>query len=170
MVSHRNVIANVLQMHIFEAPSRTQLKVDTQVNLGLLPLSHIYGLTIVAILSQYRGDEVVILPRFELKSFLHAVQRFRIEQLYVVPPILIQMMSLLEECRKYDLSCVRYVFSGAAPLGREVVDDLSKAYPAWHIGQAYGESTRNRLPALPHVSAPLPSFAGVPRFCSSWTA
>ncbi|KAI9163473.1 Acyl-CoA ligase AFT1-1 [Paramyrothecium foliicola] len=138
MVSHRNVIANVVQVALFESVSRKELSIDTQTGLGLLPFSHIYGLSLVAHVSQYRGDELVVMPRFELVSFLNAVQKYKIEQLSVVPPILIQMLSNQSECKKYDLSSVRLVYSGAAPLSKETVDDLLKVYPHWHIGQGYG--------------------------------
>ena len=138
MVSHFNVIANILQVTTFETISRKELGIDTHVVVGLLPFSHIYGLSLVAHVAHYRGDGVIVLPRFELKSFLNAVQRFKIEQLSIVPPILIQILTHQDECRKYDLSSVRWVYSGAAPLGRETVDDLLKVYPHWHVGQGYG--------------------------------
>ena len=140
MITHLNVIANVCQIQTFEKPAREKLGIKTQTGLGLLPLGHIYGLTLVAHAAQYRGDSVIILPRFELATFLSAVQRFRIELLSVVPPILIQMLRNGEKCNEYDLSSVRYVNSGAAPLGKEVMDDMAKAYPQWKIAQAYGTS------------------------------
>ncbi|KAH7305012.1 hypothetical protein B0I35DRAFT_147332 [Stachybotrys elegans] len=145
MISHLNVIANVIQTYLYEAPSRQHLAFETQTNLGLLPLSHIYGLTVIAHNAQYRGDEVIILPRFELASFLAAIQKYRIEQLTVVPPILIQMMNNIATCRKHDLSSVRLVYSGAAPLGIEVVDDVLKEYPTWHISQGYGMTESSPL-------------------------
>jgi acyl-CoA synthetase (AMP-forming)/AMP-acid ligase II len=141
MVSHHNIIANVLQLCTFESVSRRALGIDTQVVLGVLPFSHIYGLTLLALAAPYRGDGLVVLPRFELASYLDAVQRFRIEQLSVVPPILIQMMGNQDVCRKYDLSSVRLVYSGAAPLGSEVMDDLQRVYPEWHLSQGYGNSS-----------------------------
>lgn len=138
MISHVNVIANVMQTTAYEKVARQKYGVDTQVGLGLLPLSHIYGLTVIALNSQYRGDEVIILPNFELDSFLAAVHSFKINQLNVVPPILIQMFHNKAKCDKYDLSSVRWVFSGAAPLGSELVEDMLKRYPKWGIGQGYG--------------------------------
>lgn len=138
MISHRNVIANVLQLSTYEINSRKKLGVDTQVMLGLLPFSHIYGLVPVAHMSTWRGDEIIVLPRFEMPTFLAAVQRFKIEHISVVPPILIQILRNQDECRKYDLDSIRFVYTGAAPLGKETVDDLLKIYPKWHIGQGYG--------------------------------
>ncbi|KAF4124534.1 Acyl-CoA synthetase (AMP-forming)/AMP-acid ligase II [Geosmithia morbida] len=138
MVSHRNVIANIIQVGIYDGVGRKQKGIKTQVHLGLLPLSHIYGLTLVGLLGQYRGDEAVILPRFELSSFLSSIQRFRIEALFIVPPILISMLSNKDKCDKTDMSSVRHVMSGAAPLGSEVVAEVLKRYPSWTVSQGYG--------------------------------
>lgn len=138
MISHKNVIANVLQAFVFEAAPYKALGIDTQVGLGLLPLSHIYGLTLNALVPQYRGDETIILPRFELDSFLNAVQKYKIQRLNVVPPIMIQMVQNKKKCDAFDLSSVRIVFSGAAPMGVELVQDMQKQYPKWHVCQGYG--------------------------------
>lgn len=52
--------------------------------LGLLPISHIYGLAFIAHIALYRMDEIIVLPKFKFKAFFAAVQQFRIEQLYLV--------------------------------------------------------------------------------------
>ncbi|KAK8070952.1 hypothetical protein PG997_011155 [Apiospora hydei] len=138
MISHRNVIANMMQLRWFESVGRSQKGVVTQVNLGVLPLSHIYGLIVVALSGIYRGDQIVILPRFELKNLLECIQRFKINQLCLVPPIIIQLLKNQPLCRKYDLSSVRYVYTGAAPLGIETHEEVVKSFPGWEIGQGYG--------------------------------
>ncbi|RBA22409.1 hypothetical protein FPRO05_00756 [Fusarium proliferatum] len=112
--------------------------IDTQVMLGVLPFSHVFGLMLITHLGTYRGDEIIVMPRFEFEPFLSAVSRFHIHQLPIVPPIVIQMLDKRELCRKYDLSSVRFVYTGAAPLGKETVDDLLSLYPNWRLGQGYG--------------------------------
>lgn len=144
MLSHLNIIANIVQGALLDDPGRKHNKISTQATLGLLPLSHIYGLTVNALISQYRGDECVILPKFELASLLSAIQRFKLEQLNLVPPILIQLVSS-KETDKYDLTSVRFAFSGAAPLGIELTQDLLKKFPSWNVGQGYG---KNPFPLL----------------------
>ncbi|KAG4273450.1 hypothetical protein FPRO04_14553 [Fusarium proliferatum] len=138
MISHYNVIACTLMIHTSESIARAQDNIDTQVALGLLPFSHIYGLVVIAHIGQYRGDEVIVLQRFQLDQLLAAIEKFRIEQLCVVPPIIVQILSNTDKCQKYNLSCVRLVFSGAAPLGGETIQKLLELYPKWRIGQGYG--------------------------------
>ena len=84
MISHRNVIANILQYCIYEDVPRKKLGVETQVELGLLPFSHIYGLQVIAHSGTWRGDEIIVLPKFELTQFLSAIERFKINHLLVV--------------------------------------------------------------------------------------
>lgn len=145
MISHVNVIANVLQFRVFEEVGRRKFGVETQTTIGVLPLSHIYGLVITAIVGQYRGDQTVILPKYDLTLFLETIQKYKVNQLYVVPPMLVQMIGNKDLCSKHDLSSIRVVFSGAAPLGVEVVHRIRKMYPHWHIGQGYGESAHPSL-------------------------
>ena len=74
-----------MQIATFEKPTRDKRSGDsTEVVLGLLPLSHIYGLVVIAQASTYRGDGVIILPKFELQLYLNAIQTYKIQTLYLV--------------------------------------------------------------------------------------
>ncbi len=94
MISHRNVISNTLQIATFEKPDRDSKQElgskysATEVALGLLPQSHIYSLVVICHATTYRGDQVIILPKFEMGSFLNAIQRFRINTLFLVSQLL----------------------------------------------------------------------------------
>ncbi|KAI2637667.1 acetyl-CoA synthetase-like protein [Hypomontagnella submonticulosa] len=138
MIAHRNVIANMMQVRWHEDPGRRAKGVETQVQLGLLPLSHIYGLVVCAQAGTYRGDSVIVLPRFELKSLLETIQRFKVNFMHIVPPIVIQLLRNKELCAKYDMSSVRMVYTGAAPLGAETHEAMVKAFPFLQVGQGYG--------------------------------
>ncbi|KAL4738401.1 hypothetical protein BDV11DRAFT_215974 [Aspergillus similis] len=143
MIAHRNVIANVLQMTALEKSWRdARRNADgsyySDVLLGLLPQSHIYGLVVICHAGTFRGDQVIVLPKFELRTCLAAVQRFKISVLFVVPPIIITMLRSPEVCAEYDLSSAVALLTGAAPLGQETALDFQKIYPKVAIRQAYG--------------------------------
>lgn len=90
MISHKNIIANTLQIYTYEKPCRDTMKeLGSQVDyvenvLGLLPMSHIYGLVVICHASVYRGDGVIVLPKFEFQTLLAAIQNFKISTLYLV--------------------------------------------------------------------------------------
>ncbi|KAF1922803.1 amp dependent CoA ligase [Didymella exigua CBS 183.55] len=145
MISHRNVIANTMQICAFDKPYRDTIINDlrnqsayTEIGLGLLPMSHIYGLVVICHASMYRGDGVVVLPKFEFRSTLQAIQDYKINTLYLVPPIIIQMTKNKPLLDKYDLGSVSSLFTGAAPLGKETAEDLQAIFPSWKIRQGYG--------------------------------
>jgi acyl-CoA synthetase (AMP-forming)/AMP-acid ligase II len=165
MISHRNVIANTLQIKAFEkehrdaTPPTDGRAVYSEIGLGLLPQNHIYSLVVICHAGAYRGDQTIILPKFEMSSYLNAIQTFKITGLFLVssfeltqkvnrwatnyaqvPPIIINMLRLHDECSKYDLSSVKSLFTGAAPLGMETATDFQKAYPNVDIRQGYGKN------------------------------
>ena len=90
MISHKNVISNVLQIAAFEKPYRDSIKEPgskysvTEVALGLLPQSHIYSLVVICHATTYRGDQVINIPKFGIELFLGSIQRFKINSLYLV--------------------------------------------------------------------------------------
>jgi Acyl-CoA synthetases (AMP-forming)/AMP-acid ligases II len=57
---------------------------SSEVTLGLLPQSHIYALVVINHSGPYRGDQIIILPKFEMKSYLASIQRFKISCLMLV--------------------------------------------------------------------------------------
>ncbi|KAL1964906.1 hypothetical protein VTN77DRAFT_6259 [Rasamsonia byssochlamydoides] len=141
MISHVNVIAHVLMMAAFESPTRRKDQRD--VILGLLPQSHIYGLVVICHDGVYRGDSIIVLPKFELVTLLESIQRFKINSLILVPPTVIVMTNNKAVLDRYDLSSVREIYSGAAPLGPETARQLQEQHPSWIIRGIYGltEST-----------------------------
>lgn len=133
-----------MQMSTFEKPNRDS-KVQpgdkyshTEVALGLLPQSHIYALVVICHKHVYQGDQVINLPKFEMASYLNAIQRFKINTLLLVPPIIIAMVKNKAVLDRFNLKSVREIFTGAAPLGRETADELQSQYPTWNIRQGYG--------------------------------
>lgn len=139
MISHRNVIANTVQISVYDKLGRDKIRPGYQdVALGLLPQSHIYGLIVICHASTYRGDRVIILPKFDLQHYLTAIQKYKINTLYIVPPIIIAMVKNPQILKKFDLSSVKQIFTGAAPLGKETAEDLSVQYPQWQVRQGYG--------------------------------
>lgn len=142
MISHYNVMANTIQIGVMDRVSRDNWNEGgeqyTENCLGLLPMSHIYGLVVICHASIYRGDCVVVMPKFDLKQCLQCIQDHKIAGLYLVPPIVILFAKNDKLLSQYDLSCVKVIFTGAAPLGEETADDISKQHPDWVVRQGYG--------------------------------
>lgn len=144
MISHRNVIANTLQLYTHETPARQELMKSqnlqsyTENCLGLLPMSHIYGLIVISHVGPYRGDGVIVLPKYDFKNLLQVIQDYKISMLYLVPPMIIHLTKAPEMLKQYDLSSVNACFTGAAPLGKETANQLLEMFPTWAVKQGYG--------------------------------
>jgi len=114
MLTHRNLVANVLQ-----TASALDLLGGDDTVVAVLPFFHIYGLVVVLNLGLYHGATIVTLPRFDLEGFLDTLQKHKVTFANVVPPIVLALAKH-PVVGRYDLSRLRCVFSGAAPLGDQV--------------------------------------------------
>ncbi|MFI6401633.1 4-coumarate--CoA ligase family protein [Streptomyces sp. NPDC050548] len=105
--------------------------------LAVLPFFHIYGLTALMNAPLRNGAAVVVLPRFELETFLAAIQNHRITGLYVAPPIVLALAKH-PAVAQYDLSSLKYIISAAAPLDANLAAACSQRLGLPPVGQAYG--------------------------------
>lgn len=83
------------------------------------------------------GQKVVMLNKFEEKLFLKTIQDHRIDSLMLVPPLLL-FLSKTPLLNNYDLSCVQEITTGAAPLGKEIEQDVKNRFKVSRVRQAYG--------------------------------
>ncbi|KAK5467097.1 hypothetical protein LTS15_000067 [Exophiala xenobiotica] len=131
MIAHSNVIAQCLQIQ--------QISPDTLRRiLAVLPLFHITGLVHQLHLPVLLNANVYMLPSFTMDAMLATVQEYRLEEMLLVPPILIRMVRDDKTLAKYDLSSVKRFSSGAAPLSAEILDLLKKKFPGTGFKQGYG--------------------------------
>lgn len=69
------------------------------------------------------------MARYAVETMLRAVERYRVTHLYVVPPVVIALAKQPELVASFDVSSVREIGSGAAPLGKEVMEECARLFP-----------------------------------------
>ena len=113
MLSHANLAANSAQMcaHVGHMPDHQER------TLGVLPLFHVFALTTVLNYSVDTAAEMILLPRFEMKSFLATARRTRPTQFFGVPTL---YTALNNQELHGEFDQVRVCISGGAPLPLEV--------------------------------------------------
>lgn len=131
MLTHRSVATNLAQL----MPTIRMGPGDRI--LAVLPFFHIYGLTALMNMPLKRGATVVVLPRFDLDTFLAAIEKHRITGLFVAPPIVLALAKH-PAVEQYDLSSLEYVLSSAAPLDAALAAACSTRLGLPPVGQAYG--------------------------------
>jgi long-chain acyl-CoA synthetase len=112
MLTHRNLVCNNVQ---FVACLRLQ---PTDRLLIFLPFYHIYGAMLMGG-AVYAGATAVLMERFDPAESLRLVEHHRVTLYFAVPPVLL-MLSGWSELKQYDLSSLRFVMVGAAPLAPEL--------------------------------------------------
>ncbi|MEH0419605.1 4-coumarate--CoA ligase family protein [Streptomyces sp. B21-083] len=131
MLTHRSIATNLAQL----APTLRIGPADRI--LAVLPFFHIYGLTALMNMSLGHGATVVVLPRFDLDTFLAAIEKHRITGLFVAPPIVLALAKH-PAVESYDLSSLEYILSSAAPLDATLAAACSARLGLPPVGQAYG--------------------------------
>ena len=146
MLTHHNLVANLRQMeglcYFYE----------TDTLICVLPLFHIYGLVVVLNMGLYTGATVVMMPRFDLETFLKAAQDYEVSLAHIVPPIVLSL-SKNPIVDNYRLPKLRTLFSGAAPLGEELTRACMDRLGC-NIRQGYGMTETS---PVTH-SSPAPPF------------
>jgi acyl-CoA synthetase (AMP-forming)/AMP-acid ligase II len=130
MLTHRNLVANLVQMD-----AALPLGDDERL-IAVLPFFHIYGMVCIMSGALRSGATVVTLPRFDLEQFLQALQEYGITRAYLVPPIILALAKhpLVD---RYDLSKLASISSGAAPLGTDIAEACA-ARLGCIVKQGYG--------------------------------
>jgi long-chain acyl-CoA synthetase len=102
-----------------------------------LPLSHAYGLlvTVVGLHAEEQG-RTALMRWFDPALWLELAQEHRTQITAVVPSML--QLLLAQQLEDYDLSELRYVVSGGAPLPTEVAEELLRRLPQVEIREGYG--------------------------------
>nr|WP_201471275.1 AMP-binding protein [Microbacterium hydrocarbonoxydans] len=143
MLTHRNLIANVSQCR-----STISLGDDDRV-LAVLPFFHIYGMTVLLNFALRQRAALVTMPRFDLTEFLRVVQEHRTSWVFIAPPIAVALAKhpLVDQ---YDLSSVKVIFSGAAPLDGTLASAVEARLDCT-VCQGYGMTETSPVThAIPH--------------------
>lgn len=136
MLTHRNLVASVLEAHAW---CRNVSKRDgADVVLGVIPLFHIYAQTTVMNFPIIGGGTMILQPHFSLKAVLKAITKERPDFFPGVPAIY-TVISQAPNVGNYDLHSLKACLSGAAPLPREVQERF-EALTGARVVEGYGLS------------------------------
>jgi long-chain acyl-CoA synthetase len=159
MLTHYNLAVNALQLKEWFVGGRE----GRETLLGVLPLSHIFGLTVVMNLGVLLGGTIVLLPRFEPSEALEAIQNYRVT-LFPGVPAMFDAVASYPLFEQYSVDSLRICVSGAAALSPDLAASfetttgvpllegygLTEASPVTHCNLGQGPRKRGS------VGVPLP--------------
>ena len=139
-ITHHNLVANSAQA-MFNQYQGTQYCPENPAPerwLAFLPLYHAYSQLFTINIACKLQIPVYIMSTFTFEDFLRHVQRFKITTLQAVPPVLV-MMAKRPETAKYDVSSIKHVLCGAAPLSSDLQNEVMERFNMV-VCQAFGMS------------------------------
>jgi long-chain acyl-CoA synthetase len=142
MITHFNLVANT-----FQSVSGVEVRED-DVFISFLPFNHIYGLTYYLCGSIYVGAKQVVMARFQAEECLRLMEKYRATVIFGVQPALLAFLNL-PDFDKYDLSTLRYIWIGAAPLAPAVSRAIHEKFGvpvARHYGLSEASPTTHANP------------------------
>ena len=113
MLSHANLYANTVQGLMWFKDTRP----GEERMMAALPFFHVFAMTTVLLFSVMAGAEIIMLPRFELKSAVRAIARRKPTFMPGVPTMFNAIAGFKGRA---DLTSIRFCISGGAPLPPEV--------------------------------------------------
>ncbi|XP_068638490.1 4-coumarate--CoA ligase-like 1 [Aristolochia californica] len=135
MLTHRNLVANLCST-LFAVEEEIVSQVTT---LGLMPFFHIYGTVGICCATLRNKGKVVVMGRFELRTFLSALIAHEVNFAPIVPPI---MLALVKNpiVQEFDVSRLKLnaVMTAAAPLAPELLSAFEEKFPGVQVQEAYG--------------------------------
>jgi long-chain acyl-CoA synthetase len=149
MTTHENFLTTVENV----IRCRELPREPDQATLISVPLFHVTGCNSQMMTQAALGGTSVIMPRFEPASFLRAIPEHRITLLTSVPTIY-ELVLRHPDFATTDVSSVRVLSYGGAPIAPELVHRLLAAFPQARLGNGFGLSETSALATfLPHEYA-----------------
>jgi long-chain acyl-CoA synthetase len=130
-----------------------------------LPLSHAFGLIVTIIGMHSEEPNVSVLQSwFDPSAFLELVEAHRVQSGVVVPSML--QLLLTQPLEDHDLSSLRHLVCGAAPMPPEAAREIERRVPGLEVREGYGctesgaviSSTPPGRRKLGSVGLPLPGY------------
>ncbi|KAK3023313.1 hypothetical protein RJ639_044535 [Escallonia herrerae] len=132
IITHGNFIS-LMQLLRFSMDVTSS---NNDVFLCFIPMFHIYGLVFFGLGLFCSNNTTVLMQKFDFQAMLEAIQKYHINNIPAVPPVILGLVKYSEG--GYDLTSLRRVGSGAAPLSKEVSDGFREKYPWVELRQGYG--------------------------------
>ena len=133
MLTHFNLVANAHQTAVWDPAAEP----GRETGLAVLPLFHVFGLTLCLTTAVLMGATIVLVPKFDVDLTLAMIRKWRPTIFPGVPPIY-QALADSPKARSARMTSIRVCVSGAMRLPRETVDAFRQATGGALVSQGYG--------------------------------
>jgi len=130
-LTNRNIVSNILQTH-----GSFGYRPD-DVAMAVLPYFHIYGMVCVLHCIMNVGAKQVVIPKFDMTSYLDLLEAHKATLLFVAPPMIVGFVKH-PKTKAINRDSVTRIMSGAGPLHKDVQSMCEQLFPNAKCNQGYG--------------------------------
>ena len=149
VLTHRNLVSMVELFVRFEA-SQYEYSCLNNVFLAVLPMFHVYGLSLFALGLLSLGSTVIVMRKFDIDEVIMAIDNYKVTHFPVVPPMLTALTKRAKGVNGSKLQSLIQVSSGAAPLSGSVIKDFVQTFP--HVDFIQVKNIRSKWSCLKNVN------------------
>ncbi|KAD4179894.1 hypothetical protein R6Q59_023342 [Mikania micrantha] len=139
VLTHKNLIAGLELFVRFEASQYGNNNEDNTY-LAVVPMFHIYGLTLFNLGVLSLGSSIVVMNKFDPNEMVRAISKYGVTHFPAVPPLLKALAKVGKSVHRGHLKSLKQVSSGAAPLCTKTIDEFVQTFPNVDFIQGYGLS------------------------------
>ncbi|XP_022907546.1 luciferin 4-monooxygenase-like isoform X2 [Onthophagus taurus] len=122
MITHDNISMRVNQLY----DPRVSL-VKEEIVFSILPFFHVFGL-VINIAAVIRGNQIIMMKRFNEKLYLESIEKHHITHLAIVPTIAYTLVKS-PIFKNYNVSTIEELFCGSNSLSEKVEEQLVELFP-----------------------------------------
>jgi long-chain acyl-CoA synthetase len=137
------------QSHLWVVEARLMPELERHRYLIAAPLYHMNALALAKLACAAHAT-IVLLPRFEARSYIDAISRYHPTWLTAVPPMIAMMLREHDALAKADLSSVEFIRMGSAPVSASLMAATHAAFPQAAVTNAYGTTEAGMIVFGPH--------------------
>ena len=147
--------------HLWVANARVRAQPPAQHRfLVAAPMYHMNALTLVLMALHGHGS-VVLLPQFNARAYITAIERYKVSWLTSVPPMIAMMLQEKDLLERTDLSSVRFIRMGSAPVSEGLLAQINALLPNATLTNVYGTTEGGPIVFGPHPEGLPPPLMSV---------
>nr|GMC50220.1 4-coumarate--CoA ligase-like 6 [Ipomoea batatas] len=137
VLTHANFIAMVELFVRFEA-SQYEYAATGNVYLDVVPMFHVYGLSLFVMGLLSLGSTVVVMRKYDIEDVVRAIDRYGVTHFPMAPPLLVALTRKAKAAANCSLKSLKQVSCGAAPVSIASIQDFVHTFPHIDFIQGYG--------------------------------
>ncbi|XP_059275566.1 4-coumarate--CoA ligase-like 6 [Lycium ferocissimum] len=160
ILTHGNFIAMMELFVRFEASQYEYLSIEN-VYLAVVPMFHVYGLSLFVMGLLSLGTTVVVIRKFNADEMVKAIEKYGVTHFPTVPPLLMALTRRAKDGASSSMKSLKQVSCGAAPVSTKSIEDFVRTLPDVDFIQGYGMTESTAIATRGYNTEKLHNYSSV---------